>query len=186
MTINDYYRILDLPAESTLEDIKKAYRKKARLYHPDINPDPDAKEKFIIATQAYEFLIAYHDKIRTDMEEYQKAMEDWRKYRQDRSRRRANAYAHTSYNKFRNTSFYKTTRIFDGTAILFSLIVSVLVLVLSVTGYLYRLHNPVPGQDNPTLFSLVLLVMLGMVFFIISIIYLKAYRESSARHKKRS
>ena len=47
MTLSDYYQILGLPANSSLEDIKKAYRQKARLYHPDINHSPDAKDKFI-------------------------------------------------------------------------------------------------------------------------------------------
>ena len=60
MTLTDYYEILGLQANSTLEEIKRAYRKKARLYHPDINPASDAKDHFISITEAYEFLIANH------------------------------------------------------------------------------------------------------------------------------
>ena len=56
MTLTDYYEILGLPINSSIEEIKKAYRKKARLYHPDINPAPDAKDHFISITEAYEFL----------------------------------------------------------------------------------------------------------------------------------
>ncbi|MZP56989.1 MAG: DnaJ domain-containing protein, partial [Bacteroidales bacterium] len=37
MTLEDYFHILGLPADSSLDDVKKAYRQKARLYHPDIN-----------------------------------------------------------------------------------------------------------------------------------------------------
>ena len=47
MLISEYYNILGLPLNSSLEEIKKAYRKKARLYHPDINHSPEAKDKFI-------------------------------------------------------------------------------------------------------------------------------------------
>jgi curved DNA-binding protein CbpA len=36
MTLADYYQILGLPVNSSINDIKKAYRQKARLYHPDI------------------------------------------------------------------------------------------------------------------------------------------------------
>lgn len=78
MTITDYYKILDLPANASIDEIKRAYRKKARLYHPDINPSPEAKDQFIGITEAYDFLISNHDKIKTDEQAYHQAMEDWR------------------------------------------------------------------------------------------------------------
>lgn len=181
MTITDYYKILDLPANSSTDEIKKAYRKKARIYHPDINPSPDAKDMFISITEAYEFLIANHDKINSDEQEYAKTMEDWRLYRQDRSRRRAAAYAQASYGSFKNTRFYKTTRIFDGTTIIFSFIISIIVLVFSVIGYTFRLKHPVDGMEKPSLFSFIMLLSLGMVFFVFSFIFLKAFLFSSKK-----
>ena len=111
MILSDYYHILGLPVNSSVEEIKKAYRQKARMYHPDINPSPDAKDMFIATTEAYEFLMAYSEKVTNDEEAYRQAMEDWRKYRQDRSRQRANAYARASYVRFKNTNFYRNTRI---------------------------------------------------------------------------
>ena len=111
MILINYYEILGLPINSSIEVIKKAYRKKARLYHPDLNHSPDAKDKFIAITEAYDFLLANQEKIKTDNKEYQQAMDDWRKYRQDRSRKRATAYARTSFITFKNSDFYKTTRI---------------------------------------------------------------------------
>ncbi len=65
-----------------------------------------------------------------DDEAFRKAMDDWRKYRQVRSRMRANAYARASYVRFRKTRFYRTTRILDGTSIIFSLVISVTVIIL--------------------------------------------------------
>ncbi len=186
MTAADYYETLGISCNSSVEEIKKAYRKKARLYHPDINHAPDAKEMFINVTEAYEFLIANHNNIKTDEETYLQAMENWRKYRQDRSRKRASAYARTSFESFKNTKFYKTTRIFDGTAILFSFIISVLVLVFSVYGYNYRFNHPVPGVEKPSVFVLIMLLILGMIFFVISFIHFKAYQESSKKQNKKS
>lgn len=184
MNLTDYYEILGLPVNSSLDEIKKAYRKKARLYHPDVNPAPGAKDLFISATEAYEFLIANIEKITSDEHAYYQAMEDWRKYRQDRSRRRANAYARTSFGRFKNTKFYKTTRIFDRTLIYFSFGVSVLVLIYTIFGYIFRLKHPIPGLEKPSVFTFIMLLFLSMVFFVISFIYLQAYLENSRKRKK--
>jgi hypothetical protein len=186
MKITDYYEVLGLAANSSIDEIKKAYRKKARLYHPDINPAPDAKDHFISITEAYEFLIANHTRINSDDQAYQKAMEDWRKYRQDRSRKRANVYAHATYGTFKNTKFYKTTRIFDGTTIIFSLIISIIVLSYTIYGYVFQLKHPIPGMDKPSVFAFVMLLLLGMIFFIVSFIYLLAFQETSKKNKKKS
>jgi hypothetical protein len=186
MTITDYYKILDLQANSNIEEIKKAYRKKARLCHPDINPAPDAKDQFICITEAYDFLISNHEKIKTDEQAYQEAMEDWRKYRQDRSRKRATVYARTSYVTFKKTKFYKTTRIFDGTSIIFSFVVSIMVLAYTIYGYSFRLKHPIHGMEKPSVFAFIMLLMLGMIFFVVSLIYLKAYQETSRKQKKKS
>src|SRR3954465_15669306 len=50
----DYYEVLGLAREATVDDIKKAYRRMAVKYHPDKNPgDADAEEKFKEAAEAY-------------------------------------------------------------------------------------------------------------------------------------
>jgi hypothetical protein len=183
MTINDYYNILGLQRGSSVEEIKKAYRKKAREFHPDINPSPSAKDMFILITEAYEFLLTYSARAEKDSEAYNRAMDDWRKYRQDRSRQRAKVYAQTSYVRFKNTNFYKTTRIFDGTTIIFSMAIALMVLVISIAGYIYRIHHPIPGLENPSIWVLVSFILFGMLLFIISFIHLKAYTETSKKHK---
>lgn len=53
----DYYVVLEVTKESTVDEIKKAYRKKAIQYHPDKNPgDKVAEEKFKEAAEAYDVL----------------------------------------------------------------------------------------------------------------------------------
>jgi molecular chaperone DnaJ len=52
----DYFGVLGLAHEASDADIKRAYRRLARDLHPDVNPDPEAKERFQEVTRAYEAL----------------------------------------------------------------------------------------------------------------------------------
>lgn len=56
MAKRDYYEVLGVSKNATKEEIKKAYRKLSKKYHPDINKDPDAPEKFKEVKEAYEVL----------------------------------------------------------------------------------------------------------------------------------
>ena len=52
----DYYEILGVSKDASKEEIKSAFRKKARQLHPDVNKAPDAEEKFKELGKAYEIL----------------------------------------------------------------------------------------------------------------------------------
>jgi curved DNA-binding protein len=56
MAQRDYYEVLGVPRTASQEEIKAAYRRLARKYHPDVNKAKDATEKFKEATAAYEVL----------------------------------------------------------------------------------------------------------------------------------
>lgn len=55
--MKNYYQILEVSEKSSVEEIKKAYRNLAKQYHPDINKSPDAQERFIEISEAYEVLL---------------------------------------------------------------------------------------------------------------------------------
>ncbi|MEV0650872.1 molecular chaperone DnaJ [Phytomonospora sp. NPDC050363] len=52
----DYYGILGVAKDATPDDLKKAYRRLAREFHPDVNPSPEAQEKFKEINAAFEVL----------------------------------------------------------------------------------------------------------------------------------
>lgn len=56
MEFKDYYAIMDMARDATPEQIKQAYRKLARKYHPDVSKEPDAEARFKEIGEAYEVL----------------------------------------------------------------------------------------------------------------------------------
>lgn len=67
----DYYEILEIPKTASQEEIKKAYRKKALMFHPDRNPgNAEAEKKFKEISEAYEVLS--DDKKRSMYDQYGK------------------------------------------------------------------------------------------------------------------
>ena len=54
----DYYEVLGLKKDATDADIKRAYRKLAAQYHPDVNHDPGAEEKFKEINEANEVRVS--------------------------------------------------------------------------------------------------------------------------------
>ena len=78
MEYRDYYKILNVSKNASQDEIKKAYRKLAREYHPDVNPDdPNAEEKFKDINEAYQVL---SDAEKRD--KYDRFGSQWKQYQQ--------------------------------------------------------------------------------------------------------
>jgi curved DNA-binding protein len=77
-TTGDYYQALGVDRSAGQQDIQRAYRKLARRFHPDINKDPGAEERFKQITEAYEVLSDEQKRAR-----YDRFGESWRQVPED-------------------------------------------------------------------------------------------------------
>ncbi|MCO6163357.1 DnaJ C-terminal domain-containing protein [Flavobacterium sp. NRK F7] len=106
MEFIDYYKILEIDKNASLEDIKKAYRKLARKWHPDVNPnDANAKIKFQQINEANEVLS--NPEKRKKYDKYGKDWEHGEEYEKYQQQQRQQQH-------YSNDSGHRTTADFGG------------------------------------------------------------------------
>ena len=114
----DYYDILEITSAADAEEIKKAFRNQARLWHPDVNDTPQALEKFQEVQEAYEVLSDPWKKYEYDawlvqQEPSQPSWEQYETYREpepEPQQPAPNPYVR-EYPRFNYKEFSKTARI---------------------------------------------------------------------------
>ena len=103
LSVTTYYEILGIDERASLAEIKRAYRKKAVLLHPDRNHSPLAHEDFILLTEAYEYLTNLKSGKQPN------GFEDWNNYEREQSRQKAAEYANMQYEEYINSDYYRET-----------------------------------------------------------------------------
>ncbi|MEU5257159.1 J domain-containing protein [Streptomyces longwoodensis] len=75
----DFYEVLGVPRDADGDDLQRAYRKLARQYHPDVNKDPAAEERFKEVNEAFSVLSDPGQRARYDRfgEDFRRVPEDW-------------------------------------------------------------------------------------------------------------
>jgi curved DNA-binding protein len=79
VSARDFYQVLGVPRDATQEQIQQAFRKLARKYHPDVNKDPSAEDRFKEINEAYSVLSDPEMRRRYDRfgENFRQVPEDW-------------------------------------------------------------------------------------------------------------
>ena len=119
----DYYKILGVNKNATEKEIKKAYRKLARKYHPDLNPeDKEAEKKFTQINEANEVLSnpenrKKYDKYGKDWkhaEEFEKAQQQRQQYSNRKGRQTYSSYNEEEFSDFFSSMFGRGFRAQSG------------------------------------------------------------------------
>jgi cation transport ATPase len=109
-SIENYYKILEISSKATTDEIKRAYRKKAKYLHPDINKNENAHEQFILLNEAYEYLIAYKTgRLRKTATISKENWEKQKEQTREQARKKAADYARMRYEAYKKTEHYKST-----------------------------------------------------------------------------
>jgi len=101
--LKDYYQILEIPKNSTQIEIQKAYRRLAKVYHPDVNKSKDAHERFLEISEAYEYLLKHIRQVDVRMGDrnvHFRSAEEFEKFREE-VKARAQQQAKMKYEEFK-------------------------------------------------------------------------------------
>ncbi|MCX7551729.1 J domain-containing protein [Xanthomarina sp. F2636L] len=119
MAYIDYYKILGVPKNASDKDIKKAYRKLARKYHPDLNPnDKVAEKKFKEINEANEVLshpenrkkYDEHGKDWEQAEAYEKARQQQQQHQNSRQQQYSGGFNESDFSDFFESMFGGASR----------------------------------------------------------------------------
>jgi len=178
-----YYSALGLTSYASPQEIKAAYRRLAKKFHPDLNKSPDAQKKFIMVNEAYEFLTRVHikpvhgnqtrNKRRPTREEvYQKWMRDERM----KARARAAYEAKKKFDEFKKSPIYRTANAIYKFYDYLSIGVGIIIFLGASFG-LYRQSFTKEGINLSHVVATVLMDCVGILFIFFSVSGIRSRRS---------
>ena len=178
MNQDNYLKILGLERGASLNQIKTAFRRKARLYHPDLNKNKNASDIFIAVNEAYEYLSEQEKAGKNRSARKEEIIDAWKDYRREQAKKRAYVNSRVRYREFTKSRVYRTSMILNKAQIIASLSVSIFITSMAIFGYIQGLKMVDKGYDPPRVIDFILLLLIGCVFFTVSLAHLLAYNKN--------
>lgn len=163
----NFYQILEIDKRATEDEIRSAFRRLARIYHPDINDDPEAPDRFRLVYMAYDILHdrrkrALYDELQVMKEAESRFSHDadiraWQRH----AARSADTYAEMSYEQFDDTFLSKLG--FHSSQI-FAFTMFFLILCIGCIGIMVGTHYALNESFNGHLLFGILIWAFGLGF----------------------
>ncbi|MBN1183941.1 MAG: J domain-containing protein [Bacteroidales bacterium] len=171
--VESYLHILGVNQNSSLSDIKKAYRIKAKELHPDMNDAPDAHEKFIHLNEAYEFLLEnwmyiqpQRQKTKEEMQaEYEREKEyrEWLYKESLRIKKKAEEMSRMKFEEFKKTKLYRTTNMLSSMVNYLALAFGIAIIIGTIAGVAYQVHQ---GNGSSSIIAACLTIPAGLIIIV--------------------
>jgi hypothetical protein len=188
MNASEYYRILGIPDTAGIEEIKNAFRRKAKAYHPDINKSEEAHQKFVDINEAYNYLMDLHthssnsggDTASTfSREEY---YHQWIQQERQKARERAARQARMRFEEFRRSTAYRTTTMLSHLLDYFLLFLGFFVIIAAGIGlYMQGLYIEQNGEEvlnTGGIIADIVITVAGILFIVVSWSNIRHYRNN--------
>lgn len=159
-----YYRVLGLNPNADDRDIKSAYRRLAKTYHPDRSGSAATREKFIEVNEAYEILMKRDAMVLEAIKRHRQKQsgKTHQRSRQSNPRARASNYADMKYSEFVKSPIYRTAMVMDSAFDYIFLFLGFLMILAPVLGYLAESMDEDPEKKEAEFH--ILPIILGLAF----------------------
>ncbi len=191
MNATHYYRILGISENAGIGEIKNAFRRQAKAYHPDINKSEGAHERFIRINEAYTYLMDLHGSSssrqsgQVSQDEYYR---QWVERERQKARARAAKRARMKFREFQNSSIYKTTNFLSHLLDYFLLLLGFFIIIAAGFGlYTQGLYLEDNGEEVLNIRGIIadlVITFAGILFIILSWSNIKAYRNKSRKNSE--
>lgn len=162
-----YYQILGLRMNASSEEIKKAYRKRARELHPDTNDAEDAHERFVELNEAYQVLLNqksgnykrnYKEARQRKAQAQHETYEEYVKRKRKEARARAAKAAKMKYDEFIQSSLYrsaiKVMRLIDYVYVILGCFIALFPIIFSIAN----------GVDEEKIAGTIVAILFCLIF----------------------
>ncbi|MFN2423617.1 MAG: J domain-containing protein [Cryomorphaceae bacterium] len=149
-----YYAKLGLAPDSNDAEIKSAYRRLAKIYHPDRSGNPETRDQFIAVNEAYEILLKRELYIRDAIRRYKNKAKNHKSESRQRdmgreARFRAARHADMPFDKFAKSPIYRTAVVVNSVFDYVAVIAGLVMIVAPMVSYFEDMTRLLPKGEEP-------------------------------------
>jgi hypothetical protein len=174
--VKDYFAILELSREAGADQVRAAYRRLAKQFHPDVNQHPGARDRFLEIHEAYEYLSDDtrrnrfgHQGMRpgvsaAELRRREQVYRQWVERQQAAARVRAMRYADTTAESFFRSRVYRAAGVVNKWFNLVFILMAIGMVVVPMLDFI--LWSPASGTQKPHWSAVASPACIGLFFLI--------------------